>query len=103
MRVKITLADSGRHPDSLMALAPMVVMLPEGYSERIPPSTKIERRERDGTQIAERWDDRKNAGEITMVVKGRFVATAEGTNVESLEALYSILNTIDFKKLTELK
>ncbi len=103
MRVKVTLADSGMHPDSLMALAPMVVILPEGSSERIPPATKIERPQRDGMQMAERWDERKNAGEITIVVKGRFVAAAQGTNIESLDTLRAILNVIDFKKLAELK
>ena len=103
MRAKITLADSGMHPDSLMALAPMLVMLPEGYSERIPPATTITRLQRDGAQVAERWDARKGDGEITMLVKGRFVVNAEGSHLDSLATLRTMLTAIDMTKLAELK
>ena len=94
MRVKITLADSGMHPDSLMALAPMLVMLPEGYSEKIPPAITIRRLQRDGAQVAERWDERKHDGEITMLVNKRFVASVEGSHVDSLDSLRTILDQI---------
>ena len=103
MRVKITLADSGMHPDSLMALAPMLVMLPEGYSEKIPPAITIRRLQRDGAQVAERWDERKHDGEITMLVNKRFVASVEGSHVDSLDSLRTILDQIDLKKLAELR
>jgi len=103
MRLKISLADSGRHPNSLMALAPMIVLLPEGSSERIPPATKIERLKRDGAQVAERWNEQKGNGEITMLVGGRFVASVEGMNVDGLDTLRAILAAIDLKKLAELK
>ncbi|HEY7475719.1 MAG TPA: hypothetical protein VH679_11950 [Vicinamibacterales bacterium] len=102
-RVKISLADSGMHPDSLMALAPMLVMLPEGYSERIPPATKIERMQRNGVQVAERWDERKGDAEITMLVKGRFVLSGEGRHLDSLDTLRAMLDAIDLRKLVELK
>jgi hypothetical protein len=103
MHVKITLADSALHADSLMALAPMIVMLPDGYSERIPPATKISRLQRDGAQVAERWDDQKANGEITMLVKGRFVASIEGSHLDNLDTLRTMLGAIDMKKLSELK
>jgi hypothetical protein len=103
MRAKITLADSGMHPDSLMALAPMLVMLPEGYSERIPPSITVTRLQRDGAQVAERWDDRKGDGEITMLVKGRFVVSVEGSHLDGLPALRAIARSVDLKQLAELK
>jgi hypothetical protein len=103
MRVKITLADSATHSDSLTALAPMLVMLPEGYRERIPPATTVERLQRNGMQVAERWDERKGDGEITMLVKGRFVASAEGSHLDSLETLRGILAAVDLQKLAELK
>jgi hypothetical protein len=103
MRVRITLADSATHSDSLTALAPMLVMLPEGYRERIPPATTIERLQRDGMQVAERWDEREGDGEITMLVKGRFVASAAGSHLDSLETLRAMLAETDLKKLAELK
>lgn len=103
MRVKITLADSGMHADSLMALAPMLVMLPEGYSERIPPATTIARLQRDGAQVAERWDGEKRDGEITMLVNKRFVASIEGSRVDSLDSLRTILDQIELKRLADLK
>ena len=103
MRVKITLADSGANQNSLVLLAPMVVMLPEGHSEQVPPATKIARLQRNGAQVAERWDEQSGDGEVTMLFKGRFVASAEGSHVGSLETLRTILASIDFKNLTELK
>jgi hypothetical protein len=103
MRVKITLADSAAHQDSLTALAPMLVMLPEGYHERIPPATTIVRLKRDGMQVAERWDERKGDGEISMLVNGRFVASVEGSHLDSLETLRAMLSEIDLKKLADLK
>lgn len=102
-RVKITIADSGGNQESLVLLAPMVVMLPEGYSGDVPPATKIVRLARDGSQVAERWDQGNGDGEITTLVKGRFVASVEGLHVESLDTLRAIVGAIDFKHLAELK
>jgi hypothetical protein len=103
MRVKISLADSGRHQDSLMALAPMVMMLPEGYSARVPPAAKIERLQRKGLQVAERWDEGQGDAEITMLVNGRFVVSGEGWHLDSLDTLRAMLDAIDVRKLAELK
>lgn len=103
MRIKISLADSGLHPDSLMALAPMIVMLPEGYSERIPPATTVERLRRNGMQTAERWDERKGNADITMLVNGRFVVSGEGRHLDSLETLRALVDTIDVKRLADLR
>jgi hypothetical protein len=102
-RVKITLADSGANQNSLILLAPMVVMLPEGHSERVPPATRIVRLQRDGAQVAERWDEQNGDGEVTMLIKGRFVASAEGSHLASLDTLRGILAAIDFKNLADLK
>jgi invasion protein IalB len=102
-RVKITIADSGGNQESLVLLAPMVVMLPEGYSGQVPPATRIVRLARDGSQVAERWDEGNGDGEITMLVKGRFVASVEGSHVDSLDTLRAIIGTIDFKQLADLK
>jgi len=103
MRVKITLADSGANQNSLILLAPMVVMLPEGYSEQVPPGTKVVRLQPIGAHVAERWDEQSGDGEVTMLFKGRLVASAEGSHLASLETLRGILATIDFKNLAELK
>jgi hypothetical protein len=59
--------------------------------------------QRDGAQVAERWDDQKANGEITMLVKGRFVASIEGSHLDSLDTLRTMLGAIDMKKLSELK
>jgi hypothetical protein len=103
MRVKVMLADSGTKADSLMALAPMIVMLPDGYSETIPPATKVTRLQRNGAQVAERWDERKSTGEITMLFGGRFVVGVEGKQIAGLDTLRPFLAAIDLKQLSELK
>jgi len=103
MRIKMTLADSGRAPESLMALAAMVVSLPEDYSESVSPTSTIKRLRVADAPAAELWDGAKGEGEITVIVDGRFVATLEGFQVDSLETLRSILQQLDLKKVAALK
>ena len=103
MRIKVTLADSGRSPDGLMVLATMVITLPEDYKESVPPASTIRRFRVGGEPAAELWDTAKNAGEITVVIDGRFVAILEGFQLESLEPLRTMLEQIDLKKVAALK
>ena len=103
LRAKITLADSGANADNLLVLAPMVASLPEGFMEKVPPATVVSRGRFAGFPAAERWDGAKREGDLTVVVDGRFVASLEGSQIDSLEPLRGLLGQIDLKKLAELK
>lgn len=103
MRVKITLADSGSAQESLLVLAPMVILLPDDYTGTITPATVVTRLKIAESPAAERWDDDKHDGEITVLVGGRFVASLEGSHVDRLETLRVILRQIDLKKVADLK
>jgi hypothetical protein len=103
MRIKLKLVDSGRNPDSLMAIATMVMTLPEDYSDDMPPATTLRRLLYKGAQAAERWDAEKGEGDITLVVDGRFIVQAEGTHLDSLDTLRTVVDLVDLKKLAELK
>lgn len=103
MRVRMTLADSGRAPESLRALALMVMSLPDDYNESVPPASTIRRLSVAGAPAAELWDTAKNEGEITVVIDGRFVAMLEGFQLDSLETLRTMLQQIDLKKVAALK
>ncbi len=102
MRVKVTLADTGSHAEGLMALASSVVLLPEDHHDQISAST-IRRSKIDGSPAVEMWDAEKLNGEITVVVGGRFVASAEASKADTLETLRAILSTVDLKALAALK
>lgn len=102
-RLKITLADTGSHADVLIALASLVVTLPEDCVQEVPPATTITRTKVEGLPTAEMWDAAKLTGEITVVLKDRFVVTIEAQKAESLEALRAVLAAVDFKALGALK
>lgn len=103
MKVKLTLADTGAHQESLLALAMMVMTLPDNYTDDVPPATTVKRLKMDGSPAAELWDAQKLSGEITVVVGGRFVASVETAKVDSLDTLRAILASVNLKALAAAK
>ena len=103
MKLRVTVADTGRNEESLGLLAMMVVSLPEGYTGEVPPSTTVSRLVMAGLPAASRWDAANNDGEFVVVVGGRFVVKAESAHVDALATLRSMVELVDLKKLGELK
>ena len=103
MRVKLTIADSGAHSDSLMAVAAMVVTLPDGYAETVPPATTVARVKINDMPAAEMWDAEALKGELTVLVNGRFAVALEAKKVDSLDTLRAILAAVDLKALAAKK
>jgi len=101
-RVKVTLADTGFMADSLMALATMVMTMPEGFSSDVQGAA-IKRTQVTGSQAAELWDGPKSNGEITIVVGGRFVAKVEATKIDSLETLRGVIGKVNLAALAAAK
>ena len=103
LRVKITIADTGAHAESLMAVASMIAILPDGYSDTVPPATTIKRMKIDGSPASELWNAEKMTGEITRLISGRFVVAVEAQKGDTLESLRAMLATVDLKALAALK
>jgi hypothetical protein len=101
-RVKLTLADTGGSADSLGALATMVVSMPEDYSGDVGDMS-IKRLAIGGSPGVESWDAKKTAGEVTVVVGGRFVASVESSKIDSIATLRGLLDKVDLKTLAALK
>lgn len=102
MKVRITVADTGLHPESLAVFASLVVTFPDGYQGKVPPATTITRLQFKDAPAAARWDPTLSEGEFVVLVGGRFVAKAEGT-VDSIDTLKAMVSQIDLKRLSELK
>jgi hypothetical protein len=102
-KVRVTVADTGFGPDSLVTLATMVVTLPDDYSGDVPPSSKVARVLFKGSPAATLWDHAKAEGEFTVLVGGRFVAKAEGSHLDNLDTLRGFIDRIDLKRLADLK
>ena len=102
MKVRVTLADTGSDADALAVLAPYVMSFPDGSVNTVERAT-IKRFALDTFPAASRWDADNKDGEFTVVVGGRFVASAEGSHLDSIDTLRSIVASVDFKKLGELK
>ena len=103
LKLLLTLADTGISSDSLTALAMMVITLPDDYSEQVPPASTIKRVQFAGSPAAEMWDGEKHAGEITVLVGGRFVAKIEASKADTLDTLRTLLTQVDLKALAAVK
>ena len=101
-RVRLTLADTGLSADSLTALETMVVTLPDDYAGEVG-TLAIKRTSIGGSPAVEAWDAGKSAGEVAVVVGGRFVAALEAAKIDSLATLRGMLDKIDLKALAALK
>lgn len=103
IKVKLTVGDTVAVDDCLMALAALVVVLPAGYSQKVPAGSEISRFEFGDSQAASKWNPGKLEGEFSVVINGRFVVKAEGTGLDSIDTLKSIVSLVDLKKLAALK
>ena len=101
-RVRLSLADTGFSADSLAALATMVVTMADDYAGEVG-GMAIKRMVIAGSPAVEAWDAAKFAGEIAMVVGGRFVVSLEAPKVDGLGTLRTILEKVDLKALGALK
>jgi len=102
-RVKLTIADSGMHNESIMALASPIAILPADYAETLQPATTVRRLKIEGSPAHEMWNGEKMTGEITVLVGGRFVVTVEAQKSDSLDTLRQVFAAVDLKALAALK
>ena len=102
-KIRLMIGDTIGAGDCLMALAAMISVLPNGYSESPAPSTNITRFAFDGYEAASKWNSARLSGEFSVLVDGRFVVKAEGDGVDSLDTLRAFASKVDFKKLGQLK
>lgn len=102
MKVRLTIGDTVGVSDCVMALAPLVAVLPAGYSQDVPPATSLKRFEFGTYQAASKWNGQKLEGEFQVVV-GRFIVKAEGDHLDSIDPLRALVEKVDLKKLSELK
>jgi len=103
IRIKLTLADTARHAETLAILASAIVNLPDNYEGKVPPATTIKRSKTDNTRASEMWDADKLSGEIVVVAAGRFVVQVESQKADSLDSLHLLLKAVDLKALASLK
>ena len=102
-KVHLTIGDTGGIGDCNMALAGMISVLPEGYSETPAPATTIMRFTYAGFQAASKWNAEKFTGEFSVLVADRFVVKADGEGVDALDTLRVFVSKVDLKKLADLK
>ena len=101
-RFRLTIADTGFSQESLTALASMIVTMPDDYAGEVG-SLAIKRQLIGGSPAVEAWDATKSAGEVAVVVGGRFVVSLEASKVDSIATLRGLLEKIDLKALAGLK
>jgi hypothetical protein len=102
MTVRLTIADTGANEGSLMALATMIMTLPEGFVGEVPPATTIRRLTIDGMPAAERWSAADLDGEFSVLINKRFVVAADGRKLDAVGTLRGIVGKVDLKRIAAL-
>jgi hypothetical protein len=98
-RIELEITDTALNQ---LLLAPMSMFLSSGYSERSDDGFK--RAAKVGGQPGlEEWNSRSNRGEVTALVGKRYIVRATGHDVENIEAVRQVVETVDFGKLAALK
>lgn len=97
--IKLEIADSSFNP---LILGPLSMMLVRTYSERTADGYK-QFAAIGGSPGFESWLNESREAEVTVVVANRFIITASGDNVDTLEPVRSLVKAIDLGKLATLK
>ena len=98
-RIELTITDSALNQ---LLLAPMTMFLVSGYSERSDEGFK--RAVKVGGQPGfEEWNKGSRRAEVTAVVGNRFVVSATGRDVDGVEVVRKVVESVDLNKLSGLK
>jgi hypothetical protein len=99
MNVRLEITDSAF---SQLLLAPLSMMLAAGYSERSSDGYK-KSLSMSGSPAYEEWSNDTKNGEVTALVANRFIVSAKGSSLDSIDSLRGILNQVDLNKLAAMK
>lgn len=83
---------------SQLLIAPFSMFLRSGFEERSSDGYK-RYAEFNGYPGLEEWKTRQNNGEVTVIVDKRFIVTARGTDVDSLDPVKGVLRSLGLNKL----
>jgi hypothetical protein len=99
MNVRLEITDSAF---SQLLLAPLSMMLAAGYSERSSDGYK-KSVSMSGSPAYEEWGSDTKQGEVTALVANRFIVSAKGSSLDSIDSLRTIVNQVDLNKLAAMK
>ncbi len=97
--IKLEIMDSAFND---LILAPLSMMLVPAYAERTPEGYKRFAAV-NGSPGFESWRNDVNEGDVTVVVADRFVITARGLNVASIDVVRSLVKAIDVGALATIR
>ncbi len=98
-RIQLEITDSAM---SQMLLAPMSIFLGSGYSERSDDGFK--RAAKIGGQPGmQEWNVKSKHGEVTAVVGSRFIVHATGNDVDQIDPVEKVVESVNFGKLAALE
>ncbi len=87
---------------SQLLLAPIQMFMTSGFSERSDDGFK--RAARVGGQPGyEEWNAKSKHGEVTAVVANRFIVNAKGDDMDSIDTVRKLVESVDLGKLGSLK
>jgi X-X-X-Leu-X-X-Gly heptad repeat protein len=98
-RIELEITDSALNQ---LLLAPISMFMSSGYSERSDDGFK--RAAKIGGQPGmEEWNANSKHAEVTAVVNNRFIVSAKGDDVASLDPVRKIVESVNFSKLAAMK
>ena len=98
-RIELEIVDTATSP---LLLAPFTMFVAPGFSERSEDSFKRAVRI-GGHPGAEEWNAKTGRGEVTAIVSNRFLVHATGYHVGALDAVRTLVESVDFARLVALR
>jgi X-X-X-Leu-X-X-Gly heptad repeat protein len=98
-RVELEITDSAMNQ---LLLAPMSMFLASGYSERSDDGYKRAAKV-GGYPGLEEWNTESKRGEVTAVVNNRFIVHGTGHDIDNLDPVRKVVESVNLSKLAALK
>ena len=85
-----------------LVLSPLSMFLSSGYSERSSEGYS-KAAPINGQPGFERWNNDSRQGDVTVVVGNRFIVSAKGHNIEKIDPVRALVQSVDLGKLGALR
>ena len=97
--VTVKITDSGFNQ---LLVAPFAIFLAGNYERETDGGYEKSIKVGDAPGM-EKWDSQTKSGDLTIIVKKRFIVEIDGSGIDDPKVLHTMLNGVDLKKLADLK
>ena len=97
--VNVKITDSGFNQ---LLVAPFAIFLAGNYEKETSSGYEKSIKVGDAPGL-EKWDSESKSGDVTVIVNKRFIVEIDGNGIDNPKVLHAMLDSVDLKKLADLK